>query len=188
MKRITTLLFCLLIVGCGKGPEIPAPELLEATVEVGGQETVLTNGFLYESPYSSSDSKEYILILMEDQKGLAKYINKTRQHKGPAITDRLQLSFYIREVPDGFGDGFYNGQMLLENLPGSSEITILFGLVPKGAEDVPHPDSYPGEYEVTTVDGQEVWHLTLEHEETQPDGTVNRVKLEAKLPLIQLGF
>ena len=185
IKRLAIVLLCLSLAACGKQADIPAPAVLEATLDIDGTQATLTHGFLYESPYSSPDAKQYVLILMENQDALDGYLARTLKHGAPAITDNLQLSFTIRDIPEREG---YDAEITFEPGNGATEVTLLSGFAPKGADDLPFPENYPGELEIVTDGDQKVWHLALEHEETEDDGTVNSVTLKAEVVEVQLDF
>lgn len=184
MKNFAIVVLCLALASCGKAPEAPTPELMEATVDIGGTQTTLKHGVLCNSPYATPDNEELDLVLVQSQQDLETYLDKTLQHKAPAIINGVQLSVTLRPVDDS---GAYDAEIHFTDASGAEAI-LLAGFAPKGVEDLPFPDRFPGEYEKTTVDGQTVWHLTLEHEETEDDGTVNRVSIEVKAPQMLLAF
>jgi len=184
MQKFALFVLCLALAGCGKAPDVPAPELLNATIDIGGSQFTLSHGLLCNSPYATPDNQELDLVLFENQQAMEQYLKKTLQHKAPAIIDGVQLSLTLRPRDDSDA---YAAEIRFNDANGTEAI-LLAGFAPKGVDDLPFPDNFPGEYEKTTVDGQTVWHLTLEHEETEDDGTVNRVSLEAKVPQMQLDF
>ncbi|MEM7394576.1 MAG: hypothetical protein AAF492_19755, partial [Verrucomicrobiota bacterium] len=174
----------LLLTSCGGGaPPIPTPDKLEASIKIGDREVKLSQGFLYESPYSTSEQKEYDLILMEDEEKLKGFLSQMLKLKAPPITEHQQLTFVLRPIPES---DEMDAEITLQHGSGDKN-TVLSGFVP-AAKATSGGSRYPGSYEISNKDGQPYWTLSLKTEDKKRDGTAYTVELEAKLPQLSVSY